>query len=175
MRSIRQPSGRDGLLAACAAALFLLGLLCIAGAALHVRAACAGETVSMVRVIDGDTIVVDRGGRQEHVRLIGIDTGETSMCQAKRSPSCAWCPAEQAAGLAAKRALAAAVPKGTPVELIPSGRDPYGRLLARIVAPIGGRRADLSDWMLAARLAVPYRGGRKFKPWCAPAPVPKPF
>jgi micrococcal nuclease len=30
-----------------------------------------------IRVVDGDTIVVDLGGRRERVRLIGIDTPET--------------------------------------------------------------------------------------------------
>jgi micrococcal nuclease len=32
---------------------------------------------TVVRVIDGDTIVLDIAGTQEHVRLIGIDTPET--------------------------------------------------------------------------------------------------
>jgi micrococcal nuclease len=31
----------------------------------------------VVRVVDGDTILVDLGGRQERVRYIGVDTPET--------------------------------------------------------------------------------------------------
>jgi micrococcal nuclease len=37
----------------------------------------AEAVVPVVRVIDGDTIVVRLGGREEDVRLIGVDTPET--------------------------------------------------------------------------------------------------
>src|SRR5574340_533149 len=37
----------------------------------------ATQTATVVRVIDGDTIVVDRGNGQEHLRYIGMDTPET--------------------------------------------------------------------------------------------------
>ncbi|MGE0545338.1 MAG: thermonuclease family protein [Dehalococcoidia bacterium] len=37
----------------------------------------ARETARVVRVIDGDTILVEIGGRQERVRYIGVDTPET--------------------------------------------------------------------------------------------------
>lgn len=36
----------------------------------------ATQTATVVRVIDGDTIVVDRGQGQEHLRYIGMDTPE---------------------------------------------------------------------------------------------------
>ncbi|HEX5466657.1 MAG TPA: thermonuclease family protein, partial [Candidatus Limnocylindrales bacterium] len=36
----------------------------------------ATQTATVVRVIDGDTIVVDRGKGQEHLRYIGMDTPE---------------------------------------------------------------------------------------------------
>lgn len=39
--------------------------------------ATGGETVRVVRIVDGDTIVVHRAGRDERVRYIGIDTPET--------------------------------------------------------------------------------------------------
>ena len=47
-------------------------------------AACGGDTASSLPpdvgvvevVIDGDTVDIDIGGRQERVRLIGIDTPE---------------------------------------------------------------------------------------------------
>lgn len=35
------------------------------------------EAVTLVRVVDGDTIVVDRAGVEERVRLLNIDTPET--------------------------------------------------------------------------------------------------
>lgn len=35
------------------------------------------ETVRVVRVVDGDTIVIDRGGGNERVRYLGIDTPES--------------------------------------------------------------------------------------------------
>lgn len=37
----------------------------------------ATETARVVRVVDGDTIVIDRGGDNERVRYIGIDTPES--------------------------------------------------------------------------------------------------
>lgn len=37
----------------------------------------AGEVLRVVRVVDGDTIVVDQDGAQVRVRLLGIDTPET--------------------------------------------------------------------------------------------------
>lgn len=35
------------------------------------------QTARVLRVVDGDTIVVDLGGRRENVRYIGVDTPET--------------------------------------------------------------------------------------------------
>lgn len=40
------------------------------------RPTSATQTAAVVRVIDGDTIVVDRGQGQEHLRYIGMDTPE---------------------------------------------------------------------------------------------------
>jgi len=42
------------------------------------RAAPAGTEAEVVRVVDGDTIVVERHGKREKVRLLGIDTPEIS-------------------------------------------------------------------------------------------------
>ncbi len=36
-----------------------------------------GEQATLVRVVDGDTLVVDLGGQEERVRLLNIDTPET--------------------------------------------------------------------------------------------------
>lgn len=37
----------------------------------------SGQTYKVLRVIDGDTIIVDKDGEQTRVRLIGVDTPET--------------------------------------------------------------------------------------------------
>lgn len=43
-------------------------------------AAGTEEPATLVRVVDGDTVVVRVGGREERVRLIGIDTPERDEC-----------------------------------------------------------------------------------------------
>lgn len=37
----------------------------------------ASETATVVRVVDGDTLIIDRGNGTERLRLIGVDTPET--------------------------------------------------------------------------------------------------
>ena len=76
----------------------------------------------VVRVVDGDTLDVALAGVEERVRLIGIDTPETSD---PRSPV-------ECFGEEASRHLAALVPPGTAVRLERDveARDRYGRLLA---------------------------------------------
>jgi micrococcal nuclease len=73
------------------------------------------ETSRLVRVIDGDTIVVILDGREEKVRLVGINTPEKGFCGFEE----------------ATQALEALL--GTaPVGLVDAGvddRDKYGRLL----------------------------------------------
>lgn len=59
------------------AAIALLAILsvtiaCVAGGA------SAGGWVRVIKVIDGDTIVVERGGRDETIRIAGIDAPELS-------------------------------------------------------------------------------------------------
>jgi micrococcal nuclease len=58
--------------------LFVLALVIAAcSCAADQRPAQSDGRATVVRVIDGDTIVLDIAGTQEHVRLIGIDTPET--------------------------------------------------------------------------------------------------
>jgi micrococcal nuclease len=87
----------------------------------------AGGSASarLERVIDGDTIVADVGGREERVRFIGIDTPETVK---PNTP--VQCFGPQAHDLNA-RLLGAA---GTPLTLRFDRelRDRYGRLLAYV-------------------------------------------
>jgi micrococcal nuclease len=54
----------------------LLGLIFLL-ASCTLQSSVDYETVVFVRVVDGDTIVVDRGHGNEYVRLIGIDAPES--------------------------------------------------------------------------------------------------
>jgi micrococcal nuclease len=79
---------------------------------------------TVVRVIDGDTILVVVNGQEERVRLIGIDTPETKD---PRRP--VQCFGEEAAAR-----TDALLPAGTPVRLVRDVelRDRYDRLLAYV-------------------------------------------
>jgi micrococcal nuclease len=76
----------------------------------------------VVRVVDGDTLTVRIEGRDERVRLIGIDTPES--VDPDRPVECY--------GPEAADHLAQLLPPGTPVRLERDvePRDPYDRLLA---------------------------------------------
>lgn len=71
---------RRGLGGAALVLAFLVGLLLFGDGRDDERAAvpvAASETVPVVRVVDGDTIVVALGGGEETIRYIGVDTPET--------------------------------------------------------------------------------------------------
>ena len=76
------------------------------------------------RVVDGDTIVAELGGREERVRYIGIDTPESVKPNA---------PVE-CFGPEASHANEQLLPSGSPIRLVVGAepRDRYGRLLAYI-------------------------------------------
>ena len=84
---------------------------------------------TLVRVVDGDTIVVSVAGRDERVRLIGIDTPESV-----KPGSAVECFGKEASGH-----LASLLPQGTVVRLVGDveQRDRFDRLLAYVY-----RRAD---------------------------------
>ncbi len=90
----------------------------------NTNSARKSDTVTVVEVIDGDTIDIRIGGRTEHVRLIGIDTPETKH---PRKPV-------QCYGHEASAFTTAALPVGTQVriERDVEARDTYDRLLAYI-------------------------------------------
>ena len=75
-------------------------------------------------VVDGDTVDVVIGGREERVRLLGVDTPETKV--EGGPPECF--------GLEAASYTAGRLPVGTAVRLERDvvGRDDYGRLLAYV-------------------------------------------
>ena len=85
-----------------------------------------------MHVVDGDTIVVDVGGRAEKVRILGADTPETVD---PRKP--VQCYGPEASAHTKKR-----LPPGTRVTLETDAevRDKYGRLLAYVY--VGGARYD---------------------------------
>jgi endonuclease YncB( thermonuclease family) len=110
----------------------------------------------VIRVIDGDTIVVRAKLwpnllAETHVRLAGVDAPELNgHCDAERER------AEQARAFVESRLEHAAI------RLFDVRTDKYGgRVLARVEAD--GR--DLADQLLAAGLARPYHG-RKRDGWC---------
>ena len=76
------------------------------------------------RVIDGDTIEVSAAGRNETVRLLGIDTPEVHLENGQ--PECF--------GPEAAAFTASLLPPGSGVRLERDivGRDHYGRLLAHV-------------------------------------------
>ena len=78
------------------------------------------ESATVVRVVDGDTIVVDRGRGEEKLRYIGIDTPET----VKPGSPVEWMGPEASA---ANKALVAG--RHVTMEKDVSETDQYGRLL----------------------------------------------
>jgi endonuclease YncB( thermonuclease family) len=108
-------------------------LLCGCG---HKAASTNDGQATVVRVIDGDTIVVKVGDTEEHVRLIGIDTPET------HKPGT---PVE-CYGPEASDHLTELVPPGTTVRLERDRdtRDVYGRLLAYVYRASDGLFVELA-------------------------------
>lgn len=105
--------------------VFLLLLSTSAGACASATSAAVPLPLGeVVRVVDGDTVVVRMGSSEEHVRLLGIDTpeiahhGQTEECFGPEAT--AW--------------LTELLPPGTVVTLHRDveARDAYGRLLAHL-------------------------------------------
>jgi micrococcal nuclease len=126
------------LLAACRSAPSTTGAATI-DAATTARAASAAATgpgaATVVRVVDGDTIVVRIGSRRETVRLIGVDTPETVK---PNTPVQCW-------GHEASADESALLPPGTAVRLERDveARDAYGRLLAYVYRASDGMFVNL--------------------------------
>lgn len=96
----------------------------------------AGGEATVVRVVDGDTIVVDIGGAEETVRLIGIDTPET--VHPDRPQECF--------GPEASERLRGLLPAGSSVRLARDvePRDAYDRLLAYVERSADGLPVNLT-------------------------------
>lgn len=80
--------------------------------------AAPGEPADVMRIVDGDTLVVSLGGAEQTVRLIGVDAPEAGECSA---------------GRAAER-LAELAPGRVRMETDQERRDRHGRLLAYLWA-----------------------------------------
>src|SRR5205809_7719967 len=92
----------------------------LAGAAQTASSGAFKLRGTVTYVVDGDTVHVAVAGRDEKVRLIGIDTPEVGQCDAAKAT-----------------ALARRLAPGRAVTLVGDGtqatRDRYGRLLAYVI------------------------------------------
>jgi micrococcal nuclease len=130
--------------AGAAALAVAAGLVGIAVAANHRGAAPPARNpptalepnATIVHVIDGDTVVARVQGRDEHVRLIGIDTPET--VDPDRPIMCF--------GPEASAETHQLLPDGTAVRLVRDveARDAYGRLLAYVYRAADGTFVNLA-------------------------------
>lgn len=115
----------------------LLLVLALATAGCGDGASSGGKPgdAQVVRVIDGDTIVVRIQGREESIRLLGIDTPESVD---PRTPV-------ECFGQEASRHTAALLPPGTDVRLVRDveARDRYSRLLAYVYRADDGTFVNL--------------------------------
>jgi micrococcal nuclease len=113
---------RASVLVAVVATLSIGSLGC--GGGTSNRAASQPGVATVAKVVDGDTIRVRITGREERVRLVGIDTPESVQ---PGTPV-------QCFALAASARTKALLPKGTEVRLVRDveERDHYGRLLAYV-------------------------------------------
>jgi micrococcal nuclease len=110
-------------------------VLVASGCAHHAATATDGKA-TVVRVVDGDTIVVHIGDRDENVRLLGIDTPETHKPET---------PVE-CYGPEASSRMAALLPTGEAVRLVrdTDPRDRYARLLAYVYRDSDGLFVNLT-------------------------------
>lgn len=120
----------------------------------------AGPVIAdLIRVIDGDTLLVSAAPWPDHrvttyVRLRGIDAPELKS----------KCPAVRRAAAEARQALESMVVDGSSLSLEDiSGDKYYGRVLARVVLADG---TDPAATLLAEGLVEAYAGGRKAKEPC---------
>ena len=122
------------------------GLFLAVVLAVGCRPAAVAATATVVEVVDGDTVVLDVGGREEPVRLIGIDTPEVFVDEGEQ-PECY--------GPEASAFTKGLLPPGTAVRLERDvvGRDDYDRLLAYVYLVADGRMVN--EAIIAGGFATP--------------------
>ena len=106
----------------------------------------SAEGARVIRAVDGDTLLVNAGGRERYVRLIGIDTPES--VRPGLDPECG--------SIEASASMKALAREGSKVKLTSDPTqervDRYGRLLR--YTEIGGR--DVAEVQLRRGHAEPY-------------------
>ena len=104
---------------------------------------------SVASVIDGDTITATIDGKQMSIRLIGIDTPESSTSTRP----------EECGGEEASQFLRSTLPSGTPILLTRDQEllDPYDRLLAYVFRKNDGLFVNLAivKYGMASELSFP--------------------
>ena len=114
----------------------------------------------LVRVVDGDTILVDcKLGfdveiRNMRLRFAGINTPESRTRN----------KAEKALGLAAKARLVEILESADSIEFESHGKGKFGRVLATPYAVIGDERTDVCQLLVREDHARLYDGGKR-EPW----------
>jgi micrococcal nuclease len=107
-------------------------------------------TATVVRVVDGDTLIARVAGRDERVRLLGVDAPESVTPDRPVE-----CFGPEAAREARRR-----MPAGAPLELVADptqgARDRFGRLLAEVT--VDGRPTTVNEDLVAGGFAEVFRG-----------------
>lgn len=96
----------------------------VQGSPAEQNAPLASQAYEVLRVVDGDTIIVDFGGKAEKVRMIGIDTPESVHPDESRNT-----PEGKIASDFTKSQLEG---KNVQLEFDVEERDKYGRMLAYV-------------------------------------------
>lgn len=112
------------------------------------------RTATVVRVIDGDTFVIDGGAR---IRVRNFDSPELRHWK---------CPEERALAREA-REVARDLLNGRRVTLVVDGEDRYRRLVADVTIHRGPDEVDFTDRMVALGVGVHWDYGNEPQPkWC---------
>jgi endonuclease YncB( thermonuclease family) len=127
----------------CLFRLLALTLLFVS-TSLALSASVHSAEYKVTRVIDGDTLVVQKGETKLTIRLVGIDAPETS--KKKHEPGQPY--SQQSTKHLAKLAL------NRPADVKSYGADRYGRILGEVF--VEGKNVNLE--MVKAGLAEVYRG-----------------
>ncbi len=127
-------------------------------------AASAGDSATVLRVIDGDTLRVRYGATETTVRLLGIDTPEMRPNRKAEEDAAEWrVPVEDIlrAGRKARAFAVSIAPPGIEVSLAAGGVDVYGRTLAYVYLPDGRCLNELVLRAGAALAPQRYRHDRR--------------